>query len=75
MDTSSKQGHRLICLTGPFVYGAVAINLFLLGLLLPSIGLPALSPISSMLVAIPVSIPAVWLTVRWVQKLLEEAEG
>ena len=56
-----------------FAAGAVAINLFMLGLLLQAVGLTALSPKTTLLLSIPLGIPAAWAAGRWVQRLLAEA--
>lgn len=59
----------------PFVAGAVAINVFLLGLILASAGAPSIAPISALIWALPLSIPATWAAARWVRSLIREAEG
>ena len=59
----------------PFVAGAVAINLFLLGLILESAGWTGIAPIPALIWALPVSIPATWAAARWVRSLIREAEG
>lgn len=72
-----SQGSRLPVLAlilYPFVWGAVAINLFMLGLLWQEIGLPAISPVHAMLGAIIPGILATWACTRWVKKLIAEAE-
>lgn len=66
---------RLAAILAPFVIAGVAINLFLLGLLLPHQGFQALSPLQSLLWAIPLGIPATWAAARWVRRLIDEAEG
>lgn len=64
---------RLALLLSPFVYGAVAINLFMLGLIGQAIGLPALSPKTTLIAAVPLTLPAAWATGRWVRSLLDQA--
>ncbi|MTH61707.1 hypothetical protein [Paracoccus litorisediminis] len=64
---------KLALLLYVFAAGAVAINLFLLGLLLQSIGLSAISPVTAVLAALPLGIPAAWAAGRWVRRLLDEA--
>jgi len=59
----------------PFTAAAVAINLFLLGLLGQSVGLPALSPLQSLVWALPLGLPATWAVARWVQGLIARAEA
>ena len=66
---------RLGLILSPFVWGAVAINLFMLGLISASIGWPNLSPIATLIVAVPLAVPATWLATHWVAGLLDEAEG
>ena len=58
----------------PFVAAAVAINLFLLFLMLQAVGMTALSPLTSVIWAIPLGLPATWAAARWVQRLIAEAE-
>jgi len=58
----------------PFVSAAVAINLFLLGLMGQAVGLPALSPVQSLMLSVPLGVPASWVAARWLRHLLDEAE-
>lgn len=64
---------RLALALYPFVAAAVAINLFMVALLGQSIGLPALPPLTALLAALPLGLPATALAVRWVRHLLAEA--
>lgn len=59
----------------PFVAAAVAINLFLLGLMGQAVGLPALPPLTALLLCVPLGVPASWAAARWLRHLLDEAEG
>lgn len=65
---------KLALLFYPFAAGAVAINLFLLGLMWQWIGLPAISPVTAVVFSIPLGIPATWLVARWIRGLMDEAE-
>ncbi len=66
---------RLYLLLYPFTALAVAINLFMLGLMGPVVGLPVLSPVTALLLCVPLGIPVnLWVT-RWVQRLIDEADG
>lgn len=65
---------RLGLILSPFVWGAVAINLFMLGLISASVGWPNLSPIATLVVAVPLTLPATWLAARWVGGLMDQAE-
>lgn len=58
----------------PFVAAAVAINLFLLSLLGPHLGVPVLSPVWALLLSLPLGLPAAWATALWVDRLLDQAE-
>ncbi|MFC3167965.1 MULTISPECIES: hypothetical protein [Paracoccus] len=64
---------KLAVLLYVFAATAVAINLFMLGLMGQAVGLPALSPVRTLLLSIPLGIPAAWLSGRWVRHLLDEA--
>jgi hypothetical protein len=66
---------RLALILWPFCAGAVAINLFLLGLIGTWVGLPALPPVWALAGAVPLSLPATWAATRWVQGLIAEAEA
>ncbi len=60
----------------PFVAGAVAINLFLLGLIFQSAGwFPAIAPVSAVIWALPLSLPATWAAAVWARSLIRQAEG
>ena len=59
----------------PFTASAVAINLFLLGLLGQSVGLPALPPVQAAIWAVPLALPATWAVARWVRGLIAQAEA
>lgn len=64
---------KLALLLYPFTAAAVAINLFLLGLIAVSVGWPGISPIASLIAAIPLGIPATWAAGRWVRGLMDQA--
>jgi hypothetical protein len=65
---------KLSLLLAPFAITAVAINLFLLSLMFPHVGLAVLSPVKALLWAIPLGIPASWAAALWVRSLITEAE-
>lgn len=65
---------RLAILLYPFAAAALAINLFLLGLMGQAIGLPALSPGLTLWLSVPLGVPASWLAARWVRGLMDEAD-
>lgn len=66
---------RLALILYPFTAAAVAINLFMLGLMWQAIGLPPLSPVTALWMCLPLGLPANWLVTRWVRSLIDEAEG
>lgn len=59
----------------PFATGAVAINLFLLGLIGVSVGLPAIAPLMALWLSLPLGLPATWGAARWVRHLIDQAEA
>lgn len=59
----------------PFATGAVAINLFLLGLIGLALGLPAIPPVAALWWSLPLGLPATWASARWVAGLIATAEG
>ncbi|MBL4928745.1 hypothetical protein [Fuscibacter oryzae] len=66
---------KLALLLYVFAAGAVAINLFMLGLLMQAVGFAALSPVVALGLSVPLGIPAAWAAGAWVHRLLAEAEG
>lgn len=66
---------KLAILLFPFVAAAVAINLFMLGLVGPWLGLPAMAPLTALWVSVPLGLPATWLASRWLRALMDEADG
>lgn len=66
---------RLMLILYPFAAGAVAINLFMLGLMGQAVGLPALSPVTALGLAVPLGVPATWAFAVWVKGLIDRAEG
>ncbi len=59
----------------PFTTGAVAINLFMFGLLGPFVGLPNIEPIPALIWSVPLGLPANWLVTKWMRDFVDEAEG
>lgn len=68
---------KLAGLLYPFATPAVAINLFLLGLIAHSAGWPqlAVSPVTAVLWSLLFGLPASWAAGRWVRRLIDEADG
>lgn len=75
MTRATPFSGRLYLLLYPFTALAVAINLFMLGLMWQAVGLPAIPPVTALLLCLPLGLPANWLVARWVQGLIDEAEG
>ncbi|PIV78207.1 MAG: hypothetical protein COW54_10685 [Rhodobacteraceae bacterium CG17_big_fil_post_rev_8_21_14_2_50_63_15] len=73
--TSRHSLWKLGLMLWPFATSAVAINLFMLGLLGQAIGLAALSPMAALWLSLPLGLPATWAAARWVSRLLRRAEG
>lgn len=66
---------KLYFLLYPFTTLAVAVNLFMLGLMGQFVGLTAISPGTALILCVPLGVPANWLVTRWVQRLMDEADG
>lgn len=66
---------KLAVLLYPFTMLAVAINLYLAGLIGLALGLTPLAPVDALIWALPLGVPATWAAGRWVRSLLDEAEG
>ncbi|MEF3047055.1 hypothetical protein [Pseudotabrizicola sp. L79] len=62
-------------LVWPFATSAVAINLFMLGLLWQAIGLTVLPPTTAVWLSLPLGLPATWAAARWLRGLLKQAEA
>lgn len=66
---------RLLLILWPFATAAVAINLFLLGLIGVSLRLPAIPPVAALWWSLPLGLPATWAAARWVANLIAKAEA
>lgn len=66
---------KLSLILWPFATGAVAINLFLLGLIFRSVDMGFISPVAALWWSLPLGLPATWAAARWVRSLIREAEG
>lgn len=64
---------RLALLLYPAVAAAAAINLFMLALMAPVLGLPVLGPVGSLLAGAVAGLPLAVLAGRWLRRLLDEA--
>lgn len=64
---------KLALLLYPFAASAVAINLFMLALIGPEIGLGILPPVTALVLSVPLGIPATLAAAVWVRHLLREA--
>lgn len=76
----TREGHagwplwKLGLVLYPFATAAVAINLFMLGLMGPLAGLAVLSPETTLLLSLPLGLPATWAAALWVRRLIAAAE-
>ena len=70
-----KTTTKLKLILYPFVAAAVAINLFMVFLMFQALGLPAMPPLTALILSVPLGVPATFLTAHWVQGLVDEAEG
>ena len=69
-----RPSFRLCLILFPFAFGGVAINVYFASLLLWALGVPVISPYMALLLTIPLSIPATWVSARWISSLIAEAE-
>lgn len=69
------RARRLWLILWPFATTATAINLFLLGLMITWLGLPALSPVASLWLSLPLGLPATFAARHWIAGLIAEAEA
>ena len=66
---------KLALLFYPFVVAAVAINLFMAGLVAQVLGMTALSPLAALIWSVPLGLPATWAAGRWIRRLMDQAES
>ena len=59
----------------PFGAGAVAINLFMAGLIGPWFGLPVLSPERALWGGAVLGVPVTWLFARHIRALMDKADA
>ncbi|MEX3007861.1 hypothetical protein [Hoeflea sp. TYP-13] len=66
---------RMALLAYPFAAGAVAINIFFIGLMAQAIGLDALTPLQSIGLGLVGGVPAAWWFAGKIRGLMDEADG
>jgi len=66
---------RLALLLYPFVTGAVAINLFMAGLLMQFLGWMPLTPVAALLWSLPLGVPFAFAFGVWVRRLMDAADA
>jgi hypothetical protein len=69
-----RRSWKLRAILWPFATGAVAINLFLLGLIGHSVGVPSITPVTALWLSLPLGLPATWVAARWIGGLILEGE-
>jgi len=74
MKPARQKLWKLALLLWPFATAAVAINLFMLGLLGHALGLPAISPVTALWWCLPLGLPATYAAARWVRHLISQAD-
>jgi len=57
----------------PLGFGAAAINIFFIGLLIQAIALPAFSPLLSIGLGAVAGVPFTWAFARQIHKLIDQA--
>lgn len=65
---------RLGLLLYPFAATAVAINVFMVGLIGLSVGLPSLSPVGALVAGAVLGVPATRWSARRLRALMDEAD-
>jgi len=65
---------RLALLLYPFAATAVAINVFMVGLIGLSVGLPSLSPVGALVAGAILGVPATRWSARRLRELMDEAD-
>lgn len=76
-EPQSRKGwsvRKLTFFLYPFGAGAVAINLFMAGLLAPLIGLTPVDPVWSVVGGIILGVPATWAFARHIRSLMDRAD-
>lgn len=66
---------RIALLLYPLAMGAVAINLFLLALMGQAFGLAVLAPVTALVAAVPLAIPAALWFAKRIRTLMDVADG
>lgn len=75
MKSPSWSVGRITLFLYPFGAGAVAINLFMAGLIGPWIGLPVLPPECALLGGVLLGVPVSWLFARHIRTLMDRADA
>lgn len=65
---------KLCMILFPFAFGGVAINVYFVSLLLHALDFAVISPYLALAITLPLSVPATWLSARWIASLIAQAE-
>ena len=65
---------RLTLALYPFGAGAMALNVYFAGLILSWLGLPPVTPVTALLIGLPLGLPATWLFARHIRRLMDAAD-
>lgn len=65
---------RLVAGLWPFAAGAMALNVFFASLILGWVGLPILSPLTSLWAGLALGVPAAWIYARHLARLMSEVD-
>lgn len=66
---------KLMLVLYPFGFGAVAVNVFMAGLLGTFVGLPSITPVWAMVVGVILGLPATWGFAHHIRTLMDRADA
>jgi len=66
---------KLAIVLFPLAAGAAAINIFFIGLMSQRLGIPAFTPVQSVLAGLVFGLPLTWIAARWFLRKIDEAEN
>ncbi len=78
IEPQSREGWgvgKLMLVLYPFGFGAVAVNVFMAGLLGTFVGLPPISPVWAIVVGNVLGLPATWAFAHHIRGLMDRADS
>ncbi|SLN65222.1 hypothetical protein ROA7450_03447 [Roseovarius albus] len=74
MSDAGWSTRKITAVLYPFGAGAMALNVYFSSLILSWLGLPAITPVTAIFIALPLGLPATWLFALHIKRLIKSSQ-